>query len=125
MWELALLSSAQVQHLATKAHYIIHQSENRRREKNNAIAPKAGSGHHLKNHLYVIRSVDKTKAVSNIITERATWPSQKQSGTAQKAALSFRCISEYELISMRLSKKQLDSLLAVLNVKARSPRLRK
>lgn len=110
MWELALLSSIEVQHLATKAHCIIQQSENRRREKSSVIVPKAGSGHHFKNHLYVIRSVDKTKTVSSIITERATWPSQKHSGTAQKAPLSFRCISEYELISKTFSKKQLDSL---------------
>ena len=47
-WALALLSSVEVQHLATEAHYVIEQSQNRGREKNNVIDPKAGSGHHLK-----------------------------------------------------------------------------
>lgn len=35
-----------------------------RREKNNVIASKAGSGHHLKNHHRIIRSGDRTKAAS-------------------------------------------------------------
>jgi len=47
-WALTLLSSLEVQHLATEAHYIIQQSQNRGREKNNGIAPKAGSGNQLK-----------------------------------------------------------------------------
>lgn len=35
-----------------------------RREKNNVIASRSGSGHHLKNHHHIIRSGDRAKAGS-------------------------------------------------------------
>lgn len=77
----------------------------KQREREKLCCSQGWVGSPLKKcHHYITRSADRTKVMSKFIRGRATWPRRKHSGIAQKPSLSFRCISEYELISRRLSE---------------------